>query len=100
MRKILIIISFLAVMPLLACSCTGLSREPVSAMPTNKLTSEYEALSKKLDREDAMFTAYEWNRFMERHMDLGLELSNRDYWSILTLNRSGQTMTGTNLTFN
>ncbi|MCR4290375.1 MAG: hypothetical protein NUV86_08980 [Candidatus Scalindua sp.] len=90
MKKILIIISFLAVMPLLACSCAGLSREPVSGMPTNELSSEYEILSKKLDREDAMFTAYEWNRFMGRQMDLGMELSNRDYWSIPTLKLSGQ----------
>ena len=71
-------------MPIIACSCAGLSREPVSGMSTNELSNEYEILNKKLAREVAMFTAYEWNRFMGRHMDLGLELSNRDYWSIPT----------------
>ncbi len=90
MKKILIIISFLAVLPLLTCSCVGLSKTPVNTMPTIELSSEYEALSKKLDREGAMFTAYEWNRFMGRHTDLGLELSNRDYWSIPNWKLSGR----------
>ncbi len=90
MRKNLLIIPFLAILPLLACSCAGLSKTPVNTMSNIELSSEYEALSKKLDREDAMFTAYEWNRFMGRHTDLGLELSNRDYWSVPAWELSGQ----------
>ncbi len=90
MKKILVIISFLAILPLLACSCVGLSKKPVNTMSNIELSSEYEALCKKLDREGAMFTAYEWNRFMGRHTDLGLELSNRDYWSTPSRRLSGQ----------
>ncbi len=90
MKKILIIIAFLAVLPLLTCSCVGLSKVPVDTMSTIELSSEYEALSKRLDREGAMFTAYEWNSFMERHTDLGLELSHRDYWSTPSWKLSGQ----------
>ncbi len=90
MKKILSIISFFSILPLIACSCTGLSREPVSTMSTTELSSEYGALSKKLDREGAMFTEYEWNRFMGRHMDLGLELANRDYWAISPWKLSGE----------
>ena len=78
MKKILIIISFLAVLPLLACSCVGLSKKSVNTMSNIELSSEYEALSKKLDKEGATYTAYEWNRLMERHTDLGMELSHRD----------------------
>ena len=78
MKKILIIISFLAVLPLLACSCVGLSKKSVNTMSNIELSSEYEALSKKLNKEGAMYTACEWNRFMERHTDLGMELSHRD----------------------
>jgi len=44
-------------------------------MSNIELSSEYEALSKKLNKEGAMYTACEWNRFMERHTDLGMELS-------------------------
>ena len=78
MKQILVIISFLAVLPLLACSCIGLSKKPVNTMSNIELSSEYEALSKKLDKEGATYTAYEWNRLMERHTDLGMELSHRD----------------------
>ncbi len=90
MRRILVIIFFLSVLPVLVCSCVGFSRDLVSSMSNIELSSEYESLCKKLDRKGAMFTAYEWNRIMGRHMDLGLELSNRDYWSVSTWKLSGQ----------
>ena len=71
-------------------------------MSNIELIGEYEALSKKLDREGAMFTAYEWNMFLGRHTDLGMELSNRDYWSTPTwmFSRQQNEKTGTDSTFN
>ena len=75
MKKIIVILSFLAVLPLLACSCVGVSIKPANTMSNSELSREYETLSRKQDRKDAMYTAYEWNRF---NTNLGTELSSRD----------------------
>ncbi len=62
MKKILVILSFLAVLPLLACSCVEVSFGPTSTMSNYELSREYEALRKKLDSENAMYTAAtEWS---------------------------------------
>ncbi len=87
MKKILVILSFLAVLPLLACSCVEVSISPASTMSSYELSRKYEALSEKQDRENAMYTAYEWNRF---NTNLGTELSNRDYQSTPPEKLSGQ----------
>ncbi len=84
MKKTVFVISLLAVLPLLACSCAGLSKKPVITMSNIELSKEFYTLDLKLNRDNAMFTSYEWDRFMGRHTDLGMELSRRDYWTDTT----------------
>ncbi len=59
-------------------------------MSNIELSREFYVLDLKLNRDNAMFTSYEWNRFMGRHTDLGMELSHRDYWLPSTRKLSGQ----------
>ncbi len=90
MKKTVFVISILVALPFLVCSCTGLSKKPVSTMSNIDLSKEFYALDLKLNRDKAMFTPYEWNRFMGRHTDLGIELSLRNYWPDTTDSSSSE----------
>ncbi len=49
-------------------------------MPSYELYREYVYLTKQLYKKRAKYSLAKWNQLMDRHTEIGMELSKRGYW--------------------